>query len=311
MFERPYHPDDQSILTDLWLAHRLATNIKVYPTLWRYRLLLSSRVWDPQKDTRLWHSRDGDLLAFGMLWRRTPASPYLVLDLCHNPFTLKDTLFRTGLDWGLRRAREITTQTKTELTLFASTFDSITNQKHFTELGFAQIEPDHREHNLYFTRSLKGDIEKPILPRGYSIRSVQSRDEIEAYAAIYDFSAVNPQHLEELLASDEYDLRVIANTSGDFVAYCETSFCREEWQRSGQRLGWIDYIGTRPDDRRRGLGRAILLESLRHLQVQGAETALLVTVNTNGAAIGFYQNAGFEIFQITEPTSYQIILQSE
>jgi len=311
MHDRPYDPEDQAALTNLWLAHRLATNIKVYPTIWRYRLLLSSRVWEPERDTRLWQSRNGDLLAFGMLWRRTPSSPYLVLDLCLNPFTSKDTLFRTGLDWGLRRAREIAWQTKTELTLFTSTFDSITTHKHFTELGFAQIETDHRDHNLYFTRSLKGDIEKPTLPTGYCIRSVQSRDEIEAYAAIYGFSAVNPRHLEELLASDEYDLRVIANASGEFVAYCETSFCREEWQRSGQRLGWIDYIGTRREDQRRGLGLAILLERLRHLQVQGAETALLVTVNSNAAAIGLYQNAGFEVFQITEPTPYQIILEPE
>jgi mycothiol synthase len=119
---------------------------------------------------------------------------------------------------------------------------------------------------------------------------------------------VNPRHLEELFASQEYHHRVVVNESGEFVAYCETSFYGAEWQHSGQRLGWIDYIGTRPEDQRRGLGRALLLDSLRHLQVQGAETAILVTVSSNAAAIGLYQNTGFEVLQVREPARYQIMI---
>lgn len=52
---RPYIEErDREPVADLLLAYRAATRIDVYPTIWRFRLLLTSRVWEPGYDTCVW-----------------------------------------------------------------------------------------------------------------------------------------------------------------------------------------------------------------------------------------------------------------
>jgi hypothetical protein len=54
----------QQRLVDLWLACRAVGDVRIYPTIWRTRLLLTSRVWAPDKDTRIWENTNGQLTAF-------------------------------------------------------------------------------------------------------------------------------------------------------------------------------------------------------------------------------------------------------
>jgi ribosomal protein S18 acetylase RimI-like enzyme len=77
------------------------------------------------------------------------------------------------------------------------------------------------------------------------------------------------------------------------------------FQCSGQRNGWIDYIGTRPDHLGQGLGRAVLLASLDQLHAWGAHTARLLTISTNMPAIALYRSTGFARAEVPEPPSYQ------
>ena len=84
-----------------------------------------------------------------------------------------------------------------------------------------------------------------------------------------------------------------------------------EWDLSGQCIGWIDYIGTRPKDRRQGFGQALLRHSLQKLQKQGAEEARLVTISSNLPAVNFYSKAGFRQEPVQEPASYQIKISVE
>jgi GNAT superfamily N-acetyltransferase len=159
---------------------------------------------------------------------------------------------------------------------------------------------------VYFTRPLAGDIPMPTLPSGYVIRPLQNSAELAAYGELYDFTAVNPHHRQKTFNSDEYGHLVVANT-GQFVAYCEYAFCRAEWAQSGRRRGWIEYIGVRPENRRQGLGRAVLLAGLRQLQAAGAETALLGTNTANKSAIKLYETTGFTRLETLETLGYQKI----
>ncbi len=71
-------------------------------------------------------------------------------------------------------------------------------------------------------------------------------------------------------------------TSG-YVAY--------EIQADG--TGYIDFLGVRPEARRRGLGRALVADVCRELAADGvAEVHLTVRADAPGAA-EFYRNAGF------------------
>ena len=119
------YPQDRQRLVDLLLAYRAATDVRLYPTIWRVLLLLTSRVWTPEKDVRLWKNAVGDLLGIAMLWRRQPASSYLVLDWFIHPARANGELVKAILDWGDRRAQEIAFEGNVPLTLYTSTPDFV------------------------------------------------------------------------------------------------------------------------------------------------------------------------------------------
>jgi ribosomal protein S18 acetylase RimI-like enzyme len=178
------------------------------------------------------------------------------------------------------------------------------SNKHLESHGFVPVAHDPEQYNVYFARSLGTDVPAPVLPDGYEIRPLQST-EIQAFQTIYDFATVNPQHFQELLASEEYEHLVVVSPEGAFVAYCEYSICRAEWQKSDTKIGWIDYVGTIPEHQQKGLGKAVLLASLQRLQNWGAERVQLATINTNTPAINLYHAAGFTPITVPEPTRYE------
>ena len=301
-----YTQDIEQIVAVL-LNYRAATTVHVYPTAWRLRLLLSSRVWEPEQDTRVWQDAAGQLVAFAMLWRRRPLSPYLVLERIVDPARATADLITDMLTWGTERTATLAAKSGNPLTLYTSQLAAPSQVDTQLEAhGFVRDAPDPEAYNVYFERPLITPIPAPQLPVGYVIRPLQSASELEAYGGLYDFTAVSPQHRQEMFSSDEYGHLVVVDPAGQFVAYCEYSICRDEWQQSSQRLGWIDYIGTHPESRQRGLGRAVLWASLRQMQALGAETAVLVTVSLNHPAIKLYEATGFTRLNIVEAPSYKL-----
>jgi ribosomal protein S18 acetylase RimI-like enzyme len=296
---------DHDRVVDLLVTYRAATRVDVYPTVWRLRLLLTSRVWEPMRDTRIWEDAAGHLVAFAMLSRRQRVDTYLVFDCCVHPEHATDDLVYAMLTWAEQRAATIAAKYAAPLTLFVNPLDpKIYPDNNISSFAFVKGINDTGVYNVYFARSLQAVLPAPTLPPGYTLRALQS-GEIESYQAVYSFTAVNARHRRELLASDEYSHLVIADPAGALVAYCECSICRLEWQRSDQRIGWIDYIGTRPDQQRQGLGRAIILASLNRLQAWGAHTAQLLTISSNAPAIALYSSAGFIRVEIAETPGYQ------
>lgn len=300
-----YHKD-QKRLMDFWLDYRAAFDVRMYPTIWRIRLLLTSRVWNQERDTQIWENESGQMIGFAMLWSRQPAASYIVLDSFIHPEFATSELLSAILNWGDLRANEITTEQETPLTVYASGFsqygfsDNILKQG-----GYTFLPPNPNEHNVYYSKSLQNGVSLPAIPTGYEIRKLQGVDDLEAYQALYGFSKVSPLHQKELMESKEYCHLVMVNLEGEFVAYCECSVCYAEWERSSQRIGWIDYIETKPDQQQKGFGRAILMAGLLHLKEIGADHAMLVTVNTNTPAVTLYNKTGFESVPIKEYPSYE------
>lgn len=299
--------EDQSRVIDLLLDYRAATTVYAYPTVWRLRLLWSSRVWEPAQDVRLWTDAAGRVVGFALLWRRWRESPYLALEWVLHPTLATDVPVDALLAWAVARAQAIAAEQSAPLTLYANArhlplpFDAA-----FGRHGFTPIPPAPESFNVYLTRSLQSPLPAPALPPGYLLRPLASVDELEAYAALSGFAAVDPEHRRELFASDEYAYRVVVGPDGEFAAYCEVSICREEWARSGRRVGWIDYVETRPEQQRRGLGRAVLWAGLRQLREWGAETALLITVSANTAALALYDAAGFQRMNVQAAPGYKL-----
>lgn len=301
-----YAADIERVIA-LLLNYRTAANLHdTYPHPWRLRLLFSSRVWDAAQDSRIWEDANGRPATFAMLWRRRPTSPYLALERFVDPAGVTDDLVAATLQWATQRAQAIAQGLGEPLTLYASRLATAVHPNdQLKPSGFTPLPPDPDTQGLYLARPLADDIPAPALPPGYGIRPLQNSAELAAYGELFDFTAVNPHHRQEMFNSDEYGhLVAIANT-GEFVAYCEYAFCRAEWAQSGRRRGWIEYLGVRPENRRQGLGRAALLAGLRQLQAAGAETALLGTMSSNRSAVNLYETTGFTRLESLETTAYQ------
>lgn len=297
---------DHVQLSELVTAYRLAANVRAYPTLWRVRLLLTSRVWEPEQDARVWLDDAGQVIGLAFLWRRRRESEYLALERFIHPARATQELAAAMLGWGDERARAIAVHRQASLTLYTTALHpNVCADADFAANGFAPVPISPTDRDIYFARALTVPLPAPALPPGYTLRALRGMEEWEAYCALYGFAAVNAEHQRELLASDEYQHLVIVDAEGAFAAYCECSICRAEWAGGAERIGWIDYVETRAEQQRRGLGRAALLGGLAQLKAWGAETALLVTITSNTPAVALYRAAGFEEAAVTEAVSYQ------
>lgn len=303
-----YEYDQQAVIA-LLVAYRAATCVRVYPTAWRFRLLWSSRVWEPSLDTRLWQDRDGQTLGFAMLWRRVRMGGNPVLEPVVHPAFVNTGLVDAMLHWGLARARQIAENQVEPVTLYSSTLaPPVFSERNLQASGFAPLPPNPASHNIYFSKPLQNALPKPELPPGCRIRPLAAGSDLEKYGALYGFAVVSPQHRLDQLVSDEYHLLVVEASDGALLAYCESSLCRAEWQASDMKIGWIDYIETDPEQRGCGLGKAVLLASLARLRASGVEETLLVTASDNTTAIHLYQSVGFERVESCEALSYQLQL---
>ena len=297
---------DKSSIIDLLRTYRVETSVAVYTTIWRVRLLLTSRVWDPEQDICIWETQSGQMAAFAMLWRRRATSPYLALDRFIHPSFAYSELASDMLTWGNQRAEAIVAGQAIPLTVYAQDFPPQFHlDNRYESCGFTPLEINFDGYNVYFGRSLAGKLPAPVLPPGYAIRHLQGVQELKAYQSMYSFAAVNPEHQQELFDSDEYNHLVVVDAHGKLAAYCESSIDRLEWLDSGQRIGWIDYIETRPEQQGQGLGQAVMWAGLNRLQEMGAETAMLITLSNNVAANRLYARTGFERMENLEPRRYE------
>jgi len=78
------------------------------------------------------------------------------------------------------------------------------------------------------------------------------------------------------------DLNIVVEApSGDFVSYCGM------WYDPEHKLAYVEPVATDPDYRRKGLGRAAVLEGIRCCGKQGARIACV------GSNMPFYLSMGF------------------
>lgn len=156
-----------------------------------------------------------------------------------------------------------------------------------------------RSAHPLFTRSLADPIAEPVLPAGYRLRPSAGEAEAESRArasyAAFQSSWDWDKYLQRRLSfmrspvyDDERDIVAIA-PDGAVAAFTI------HWCDPVNKVGLFEPVGTHPDHHRRGLGKAVLLDSLRRLKAQGMETAIVGTGNDNVAAIRLYESVGFQL----------------
>jgi GNAT superfamily N-acetyltransferase len=70
---------------------------------------------------------------------------------------------------------------------------------------------------------------------------------------------------------------------GDLVSYCGI------WYEAANRVAYVEPVATDPDYRRRGLGRAAVLEAIRRAKALGATRAIVISGQPFYRALGFHQ----------------------
>jgi ribosomal protein S18 acetylase RimI-like enzyme len=63
--------------------------------------------------------------------------------------------------------------------------------------------------------------------------------------------------------------------------------------------GWINYLAAAPEYRRRGIGRALMLQAERLLKDAGCPKINLQVRTSNSVVIGFYRAIGFAVDDVT------------
>ena len=83
-------------------------------------------------------------------------------------------------------------------------------------------------------------------------------------------------------------------TDGALAAFAVT------WYDELNRTGLLEAVGTHPDHRGRGLGRAVVTFAAHHMGAAGMDYAIVANFSSNAASEALYRSAGFEPWQVSD-----------
>jgi GNAT superfamily N-acetyltransferase len=132
------------------------------------------------------------------------------------------------------------------------------------------------------------------LPEGYRLQSMADDNDLDRRRKAFGlgFDHPDPRDWPSLLSNQELqkapdyrrelDLYVIA-PGGEFASFCIA------WWDQRNRIAMVEPVGTVPEHRRKGLGRAVVLEAIRRVAALGVERVFV------GSDQAFYLSLGFEL----------------
>jgi mycothiol synthase len=164
-----------------------------------------------------------------------------------------------------------------------------------------------RFHTLY--RSLLEPVDEPQAIDGITVRRYRAPEDNDrarlayndSFSDHWNFQPDSPEEWEQGINSAlcKPQLSLLAEVDaepGKIAGFCIIWVFEEENRVNNRRDGWIDLLGTTREWRRRGLGRALLLEGLHSLREAGYDTALLgVDSESLTGADRLYASVGFRL----------------
>ncbi|MDF1537596.1 MAG: GNAT family N-acetyltransferase [Candidatus Thorarchaeota archaeon] len=159
-------------------------------------------------------------------------------------------------------------------------------------MGFerASIEGAYQVHPL----------DKPIpecqLPDDYSVRHAIIMEEWESYRevqiAVFPHIKEMGENLLETFSTASFyvpELDIVAvDPDGNFAAFCTGRL------DPVSEIAELEPVGTHPDHRKRGLGKAVILECLKRLQKYNPIAVIILGAAPTEGANRLYESVGFE-----------------
>ena len=158
------------------------------------------------------------------------------------------------------------------------------------ERGYRK-DAEHPEHDSVFVIK---DMPEPKLPEGCVVQSMADENNIELRREVLGraFNHIDPSEwpstftYEELQKAPDYrkelDLHIVG-PDGKYISCCII------WYDGKNKMGILEPVGTHPDYRLRGFGRAVVMEGVRRVAALGAEKVWVGSGQQFYEAIGFHK----------------------
>jgi mycothiol synthase len=240
----------------------------------------------------IWEDDNGAVLGWSLL---SPGEG--VFDVFVHPSELNSERRTEMLSWTEERMIEIRrTQGKDTVSIASVFVDDEVWINMLTKHGYTH-DTEERTH-AHMVHSLE-DIPVAKLPDGFTLRNVRGVEEADARAESHAAawarpgfqSWMNGERYHYFMTAPDYrnDLDIVAVApDGRFAANVMM------WYDAENALGHYEPVGTNPEFRRMGLGRAALWEGLRRVKALGAREATVDPIETDPVAMGLYTAAGFQ-----------------
>ena len=160
---------------------------------------------------------------------------------------------------------------------------------------------------------LDGEPEAPAWPRGIVVRTFEPGDEPVVYEthqeSFEDSWEFERSPFEEwshwMLERDDFDptLWFLAEDGGELagVALCRSDDVRHD-------VGWVSILGVRRPWRRRGLGRALLLNAFAEFGRRGFRSVVLgVDAESLTGAHRLYEDVGMRVVHVSETYAKELV----
>jgi GNAT superfamily N-acetyltransferase len=141
-------------------------------------------------------------------------------------------------------------------------------------------------------RPLLEPVETPVLPPGFSVRSITPEEvgkRVDVHRTAWHPSPMNMERYHRLMATPFYrmdlDLVTVA-PDGRFAS------CTNVWLDEESGVGLFEPVGTDPEFRKMGLGKAVVTEGLRRLRAVGARSGTVLSWSGNEASTRLYESCG-------------------
>lgn len=289
---RPYHSDSDLVnMLEILVRGRQAGTAAYYvhPGDLKWWLFYLERGSERRETISLWEDRAGQVVAWMLL-----SKLYHTFDLFvhpdHCPEDLKPEILGEALSlarkqinlWGGKQAATMWVSERDPWLIDQLTGNGFSPG----EVGYISLEAD-----------LHKDIPLTHLP-GFRLRSLAGQEEAERLAQVshaafssrtsFEHYCHNYRSFLQDTAGVPDRIGVIETPEGIFAAFVIN------WLDPVNRQGYIEPLGVHPQYQKQGLGRMLLLESMRWMKSEGMQKACICVEHENLPALHLYQSSGFQ-----------------